>query len=57
MLLVCGWYGEERKLMREGLRRIGMDGGDKRIILRFLESSGGRQVFRFLGNTVILKRL
>lgn len=43
VLLVCGLYGEERRLMREGLRRLRMDGGDERHILRCLESSGGKE--------------
>lgn len=41
--LVCGLYGEEMRLVREGLRRLGMDGGGEWDILRCLESSGGKE--------------
>lgn len=57
---MCFWYvgGDERRLVREGLRRMGTDGEDKRDILKCLESSASRRdVFRFLANTGILKGL
>lgn len=57
---MCFWYvgGDERRLVREGLRRMGTDGDDKRDILKCLESSASRrEVFRFLANTGILNGL
>lgn len=55
--MLCRRDGEERRPVREGLRRMGMDGGDVRGVLRCLKSSGGREdVFRFLADTGVLQR-
>lgn len=58
VLFIFRKNNEERKLMIDVLRKLGMIDTDEKDILSGVGSSGGRkEVFKFLTCTVILKRM